>query len=356
MIISVCGFGSTGSSAASDYLAECANTQNLDQLEFTLITGVDGMEDLEYHLMKHNSRQSASICAIQRFQEKVRGLEHGWIKRTGISREEIENATNEFVDAITQVKYIGLSPRIYKGGSRTVNRYIGNSLMLHRVIKPLERKKIIKKNVDIYPFGEVRLSIKPENFYDEARKYIKRILTGMGADWSKIVVMDQAFSGVDPVRSFPFFEDPYAIIVDRDPRDMFIFAKKVLLSTGRFMPSENVEDFIKYYKLLRDGQPYKEPHERCLFLRFEDMVYNYDVSAAKIDEFLGVENPNRKTIFVPEMSRANTNLIRKFPEFKEDIKKIEAALPEYLFDFDKYPSEDDSGKMFFGKSPLNRRK
>ena len=355
MIVSTCGFGSTGSSAASDYLKECEETCVVDQLEFTIASCVDGLEDLEYHLIKKHSRQSDSIYAIQRFQKLIHRSAKAWNKWTGIPQKELFAALDAFIDAITQVEYVGISPRIYKGGSPFLNTYLGRSIILSRIVRPLEKKKILKKNIDIYPFAKVRMSIGPENFYTEAQKFVKRVLRGMGADLNKIVVLDQAFSGCDPAKSFPFYEDPYAIVVDRDPRDLYIFAKKVLLSRGRFMPSENVQDFIKYYRLLRQNQPYTKPNERCLVLRFEDMVYDYENSAAKIDAFIGIENKKRKTIFIPEISAPNTNLIRKFPEFSADVAVIERELEEYLFDFSKYPQMGNSDKMFFGKSPLNKK-
>lgn len=353
MIVSTCGFGSTGSSAVSDYLMECDNTQVMDKVEFTLTSCVDGLCDLEYHLMKQHARQHEGITAIQRFQARIKSFEKRWKKRTGITYKSIEQFTEEFLDRITQVKYIGMSPRIYKGGNKFVNEKFGDAILLRRIIKPLEKKKVIKKDYYGYPFGEVRLSIHPADFYVAAQEYVKNILSGMGADFNKMIVLDQAFSGVDPAASFPFYEDPYAIVVDRDPRDMYIFAKKVLLTTGRFMPTDTVENFITYYKLLRDNQPYKQPNERCLLVRFEEMVYDYENTVNRIDKFLNVTNTRRKTVFVPEMSAANTNLVKKFPEFAEDVEKIEKELKEYLFDFDKYPSVKDSGTMFFGKSPLN---
>ncbi len=354
MIVSTCGFGSTGSSAVSDYLMECDDTQVMDKLEFTLTTCVDGLEDLEYHLMKQHTRQSMSITAIQRFQARIERFSKAWNRRTGISYRDIEKFTDEYVDSITQVKYIGPSPRIYKGGNKFINEKLGNAIILRRIIRPLEKKGIIKNNYYGYPFDEVRLSIHPDNFYEASRLYIKNILSAMGADFSKIVVLDQAFSGVNPVSSFPFYEDPYAIVVDRDPRDMYIFAKKKLLSVGRFMPTDSVEHFIRYYRLLRDNQPYKEKNDRCLVIRFEDMVYDYDRTTALIDQFLGITNSNRKTIFVPEISAANTNLPRKFPEFADDVSVIERELSEYIFDFSRYSAINDSGKMFFGRSPLNK--
>ena len=120
------------------------------------------------------------------------------------------------------------------------------------------------------------------------------------------------------------------------------------------MPTDNVQNFITYYRMLRDGQPYKEKHERVLKINFEELVYDYDNTACRINSFLHVVNNNPKTIFKPELSVANTNLIRKFPEFEEDVKVIERELAEYLFPFEQYDEIQGESTMFFGKSPLNK--
>jgi len=355
MIISTCSFGSSGSSTVSDYLHECEGTYVMDKLEFTLADMTDGLSDLEFHLMLKNPRQGSSIYALQRFRKAAMKRIRGWNKRTGISEKTAAHIIDEFVENITQVKYVGFSPMIDKKHSEFLRVRVGESLIRQRIIGRLERKGIIKNNFDFYPLDTVRMSIHPENFYDEARKMISTLLREMGVDLSKKVVLDQAFSGSDPFRSMPFYEDSYAVVVDRDPRDMYIFAKKVLLSKGRFMPTDTVENFIAYYRLLRSGDSYHKESDRVLRLKFEDMVYNYEETTARIDAFLNVTNVRRKSVFVPEMSAANTNLICKFPEFAEDVREIEEALPEFLFDFEKYQPMDNGGKMFFGKSPLNKK-
>jgi hypothetical protein len=353
MVISTCSFGSTGSSAVSDYLRECDDLHVIDSFEFVLSTCVDGLEDLEYHLMKHQSRQESSIYAIQRFEKEVAFRSKAWHGRGHASFEDIRRLTDEFLDGITQVKYIGNSPKINKRHNEWFRKNIGDSIIRKRIITKLEKKGIIKKNINFYPLDEVRVSIRPDNFYECAQKYVEGLFKSMGVDASENIVLDQAFSGNDPAKSFPFFKDPYAIVVDRDPRDVYIFARKKLLSKGRFMPSDNVDNFIKYYRALRENQPYKEPNDRILLIRFEEMVYDYENTVPKIDKFLGVKNVRPKTIFIPEMSAANTNLIRRFPEFQDDIKKIEQQLPEYIFRFEDYPEIKDNGKMFFGRSLTN---
>lgn len=357
MIISTCGFGSTGSSAVCDYLMECENVANFDAVEFNLSTMVDGLEDLEFHLMKQPTRQGSGIYAIQRFNKAIQNRTKEWCANTPIRPEQVRQLTQDFINAISQVSYVGFSPMIDKKHSEFLRHYLGESIILHRVLPYLEKKGWLKGNIDVYPLEKVNAAVMPSNFYEEAKKFIEGLLTLMGCDFSKIVTLDQAFTGNDPAKSFPFYTDPYAIVVDRDPRDLYIFSREVLRSRGRFMPSDTVENFVKYYRMLRDNQPYKIPNERILLIPFESMVYDYDNSISKIDQFLKVTNNRRKTIFNPELSVANTNLIRKFPQYAKDVDKIEACLPEYLFPFENYQGKfhNESNKMFFGKSPLNKK-
>ena len=53
MIVGACGFGGTGSSAVKDLLKEFENIQVLDRAESMFAFKVDGLQDLEYHLVKN---------------------------------------------------------------------------------------------------------------------------------------------------------------------------------------------------------------------------------------------------------------------------------------------------------------
>lgn len=355
MIISTCGFGSTGSSAVSDYLLECDDISLFDGVEFTLASMPDGLEDLEFHLIKQHTRFDSSIFAIYRFRNLVKDMTKIWVKNSSITKEQIKSYTDEYLDEITQIKYIGDPPEMTRKEMGVINHYLGYSLFLHRFIYRLERKKKIKKNHVYFPFREISCSIEPENFYTATKKYVKRLLEAMGCNFEKKLVLDQAFAGDNPQKSFCFFENPYAIVVDRDPRDMYIFSKEILLSRGRYMPTDKVEDFIKYYRLLRENQPYLRENPRVLRISFEALVYDYENTTKQINDFLNVKNTKKKTIFIPEQSAANTNLIRKFPKYSDDIKIIEKELPEYIFNFDEYDHIQGSNEMFYGKSPQNKQ-
>ena len=355
MIIGVCGFCSTGSSAVSDYLKEFDENQVLDMLEFTLTYLPDGLEDLEYHLTKKYSRGDDCYCAITRFRRYMdRYYINGGAKITKKNKKIIKEITEKFLYDIVQLKWITNLRSELLLNDGLFYRYFGISIMKQRIIPFINKK--LKRAVTLYPNHEVEVSIGPANFDISSKKFVKEMLSCIGANFSKNIVLDQPFSGNDPEKSFHFFDDPRAIVVDRDPRDNYLFAKKMLYKKGRFMPIDKVEDFVKYYKLLRDNQPYKLPNKRILRIQFEDMVYNYEATTERIRQFCELPESRKKfTIFDPKISMPNTQLFRRYPEYKKEIEYIEKNLTEYLFDFQKYPVPVIHGDMFIGKSPLDRK-
>ncbi len=128
-----------------------------------------------------------------------------------------------------------------------------------------------------------------------------------------------------------------------------------MLGRFHYMPINRVEDFIAYYRALRKDQPYLEDDPRILRIRFEGMVYEYDKTSKLIRDFLKLpENPAPRSVFDPDLSIANTQVFKRFPQFADDVRKIEKELPEYLFDYSPYPEPDLTKRMFYGKSPKHK--
>lgn len=355
MIIGTCGFASTGSSAVSDYLKEFDENQVFDRFEFTIPYLPDGLEDLEYHLTQHVCRDDSCGIAIPRFRRFVKSYAPKLQNKYNLPPRQLDEITDRFISSLVQLKW-----KTAKRTDMLLNPSWFYYNFAYRVMKAhvlpfLQRKA--GRIVYMYPYRDVEVSIFPENFYEASRQFIKDILTMMGADFNKNIVLDQPFVGSNPTRSFCFFDNPKAIVVDRDPRDNYLFTKLVLYKTENIMPVDDVKTFVKYYRLFRDNHPYKQPNQDVLCLHFEDMVYNYDNTTKKVRDFCNLpENPRPKTVFDPNMSMANTQLYLRYPEFKDDISYIEQELPEYLFHFEDYPRPTLTGKMFSGKSPLNNTK
>lgn len=354
MIISTCSFGSTGSSVITDYLKEFDGIHVMDAAEMTWIFAVDGMLDLEYHLNNPHSRTADSIYAIERYKRMCK-KRLPLFEKCGVSPQLFEKSAAEFLDAIIMTSWKWYKPTEGK-----------QPMWRQMAIKFLKKTKWLFKwemknhrQWEGFPYNDVYLSVKPLNFYSAAKKHIRDVMSAFGAKDNEIVAFDQLFPGNNPQACFMFFDDPYGIVVDRDPRDIYVFGKTVLLkgNAGHMMPLNDVKDFVIYYRALRDNQPYKEKNDRVLFMRFEDLVYNYDEATKKVRDFLHLgENPNPKSVFDPAMSMANTQVWKRYPEYQNDIRYIEKELKDYLFDFEGYPEPDCNAKMFSGKSPKNKRK
>lgn len=339
MVIGVCGFGETGSGAVLDYIKEFDTVLVKDDLEFTYLTAVDGLLYLERALMKPYCRTSDSIWGIKRFIEMAQRWKSNY-QAHGLSADSFVKSAELFIDSITMVKWFWG----YKSYSNRSFHFL-HYLMMTKIIPRIERKTGHRANC--WPLEEVSFSINPDHFYEAAQQHIDELLKDMGVNQNSVIALDQLFGANNPQACFPFLKDPYAIIVDRDPRDLYVSGKTKLMGQWHFFPIEPVEDFITYYRALRDNQPYKQSHPRVLSLRFEDLVYEYDNTTKRIQNFLHLpDNPHPKTWFDPSRSIANTQVFRRYPSYAEDIKKIEKALPEYLFDFSCYPEPDFKKEMF----------
>ncbi len=341
MIIGACGYGATGSSVITDLLREYDDVQVFDNLEFWLSYRVDGLEDLEYHLMKQYSKGESCDAAIRRFLRKSRSYMVPFINKPCNGKRFYE-LSKDFINEIVQIKFKGLYTAEVCSGyvMKDIFAFASKKVFMPKVIE-----KITKQRAYLWPCAEKYFSVEPENFYEAAQKYTSSILEAMGADMERPICLDQPFSGNSPETSFKFYKDPYAVVVDKDPRDLFLAAKYTKDPNFKFLPVDDVDKFIVYYKNIRK---HRVNDLRILNIRFEDLIYRYDESIDQIENFLNIHaHTRKKEIFNPMRSINNTQLIRLHSEEKDNIDKISKALPEYLFDFEKY------GDVVFGDKPFD---
>lgn len=343
MIIGSCGFGGTGSSVLTDLLSEYDGLQTFDKFEFTLCYRVDGLQDLEYHLMKQYAKHESGDYAIKRFLQQSHCYMTPWINKPCDGKTYYKLSEN-FINSVLQLRFRGTDTADLMNSQNTLRNIA--AFGMKKVIMPKIIEKITRKPSYLWPCRDLYYSIEPENFYEEARKYIHNVLEEMGADFSKPIVLDQPFEGNAPENSFPFFDDPYAVIIDRDPRDLFLDAMYNKSPDGKFFPRTNAQDFVIYYRNMRKN---KKNTERVLYMFFEDFIYNYDESVAKVEKFLHLgEHMRPKSVFNPERSINNTQMVRLHPDRQKDIEYIAKELPEYLFHFENYPTPSFNGKPFSG--------
>lgn len=97
MFVGVCGYGATGSSAVVGLLKEYPELMVCDKAEIQEAFKVDGLQDLEYHLVKQYSRHISGDAAIVRFKKSITYYKTPVVKKT-IPPQMYIKAANKFVD------------------------------------------------------------------------------------------------------------------------------------------------------------------------------------------------------------------------------------------------------------------
>lgn len=350
--IGACGFSATGSSAVTDYLKEFDENLVLDDFEFTIAYRPDGLQDLKYHLHEGGMRNMSCKVALKRFESLYSGYPCGEYQRA--TDGKFKALSKEYFDSLIQLSWVGQPSHVLNPVRSMVMRVFRKYKLL-TLIHLLEEK--IGHELEIYPLERTLVSIYPEDFDGKTKAYVMSILDAMGRTPDKNVVLDQPFSGNNPQAAFPFFENPKAIVVERDPRDYYLFIKKFLFRKGRRqLPGNNVKDFVMFYRKERENMPYKNEDPRILNIYFEDMIYCYEEATKRICDFCGLDPANRRRrLFVPELSINNTQVFKRFPEYADEVRYIEEQLSEYLYPFEEYGDVEIGGQMFLGRSPLNKR-
>ncbi len=322
--VGICGFGYSGSGAIVDLLKKNKDYNYLGVGEFTITYLPDGIKDLRYNLLENCSRFFSSDIALIRFRDRVWKLCRE--KRyTNEQTQKIMNLCDSFIDSLTQVKWSGF----WKYDEQEM------SSGLNRIIYRIRLKLLDYWNIKHKPYRTMRLSINPLDFDIKAKQFVREMLFILGANTETTTLLDQNVPSNNPELDMEYFENPFIVLVDRDPRDVYLLAKKTIRKGAAWIPTSNVDDFISYYRIMR-GNTSHNTNNRILHVQFEDLVYNYSQTLEALSEFLGTRILPDNSCFDPTVSINNTQLFLGDNEYKDDIQKIENELREYLYDFDRF--------------------
>ena len=339
MIVGISGYGFSGSGAVIDLLSDYSTVKIASESEISFIYKPDGIDDLKRALVDEPVRYYACDSAIRRFMQ--------YMKRS--SRElnywtngEFTTISNDFIESLIQVKWQGSTMTHYTQDQ-------GLEYLLRQRLARSIRRRIEKRIGPICrpfpPDKEMYYSIMDEDeFISLTRRFLIRLITAMTGDPQKFthIIVDQLFSADNPEKDFIYFDNVKAIVVSRDPRDLYILSRTRTGMDGRFIPSDNVDDFLRYYAGLMRGNKVKDS-TNVLTVRFEELVYRSEETRKRIESFLGLSNTSKvKTSkFDPKKSINNTQLFFRYPRFSSDIERIQNTLGEYLFDFEHYNMKPD---------------
>ncbi len=332
-IIISTGYMGSGSSAITDLISEFKNCQNeYKSFEYVMLHMPNGLFDLEDKLLRNNTavRSDEAIRTFEDTMSKLYNKKYWWIGHYNkIISPNFKNITDNYISKIQQYNF-----NSYYYMQEEVNTKMFFKLLLQKPLKILNKNVKFKKVLK-YKDG-MRISfIKPEEFYKYSHDYIYEIINEISKGKDN-VILDQFLVPFNLYRIDNYFDDnTKAIVVERDPRDVYILNKYIWPSKDYEVPMPTgALDFSNFYKGMRESE--KEcTSKKVLRIKFEDLIYNYDKTLKKIMNFLEFKESDHKyklSRFNPDISIKNTQLFRK-KEYEKEIKIIEKELSKYLYDF-----------------------
>ena len=341
-IIIPTGYMGSGSSAITDLLSEVDGYVSPNgNYEYVFMHCPNGIFDLEDKLLIGNNA-IRSDEALHSFYECMKNLcvnKHYWI--ADYNRKIDKNFMSwceELINLLIDDRFTD----VYWYYQENPNFQIYLKKILSKFLKIISYNKInIKPGLR---YKEMWISyVTEKNFYNSVKIFLQKFFESMGIKNNNII-LDQFILPHNLFRISNYFEDNCKIIVvDRDPRDVFLLNKYYWKKVYSSVPySLNVQEFCKAYKNMRMSE--KESNNKNIKrIHFEDLVYNYDKEIKLIFEFLNIDPKSHikpKSRFVPEKSIVNTQVFNKNLKFIEESKYIEKYLCEYIYNF-PYLTDDE---------------
>lgn len=332
-VIIPAGYMGSGSSAATDMIREFKNTSNeKKEFEFVLLHCPDGVFDLEDKILRNNNsiRSDEAIHAFYNVMKDLYDNKYWWPgnykQNVG---EDFIKIVEDYINKLVDVKIDNHWYYQEKPNARMVMQ-IKADYALNLLTKG---KKRIQMPV-LYK-GMSLCYKSPEEFYEISKEFINNFLNLIDHS-GKDIIVDQLLMPHNAYRIDNYFdENVRVVIVDRDPRDVFVLNKYVWYKQNWAVPlSMDVNLFCKQYKRLRQMEN-TEPNKKVLRVHFEDLVYNYDKMEDIMCDFLGYskeDHIDKFKYFDPKRSINNTQLFT-IKEYEEEVKVIERELKEYCYDF-----------------------
>ena len=335
-IISATGYMGSGSSAITDLFREYDNCYALNpEKEYVFLHCPNGLFDLEDKLIIGNNalRSDEAIKSFYQCMFDLYDKRHYWV---GEYKENVSfdfmKYVNEFIDSIVDVT---IDAHWY------YHENPSTSLLIKRGIYKIQKHlPLINENVKKpFLYKNMELSyISPNEFYDKAKGFIYNVINSCSKNNSNIVI-DQLLLPFNLWRIPNYFDDDLrVIVVDRDPRDVFLSNKYYWNKQNVPIPyPTDVYEFCRVYKKIRKIEK-SISDNRILRIHFEDLIYKYDETIKIIENFVGIssdKHKNKMKYFNPNKSIQNTQIELAKDYYLKETSIIKQELHDYLYEFPK---------------------
>ncbi len=322
-IIACTGYGGTGSSVISDLFKEFNTITSFGDFEFRFLQDPGGIKELEFGIKLNNDRLLTSYY-IKKHIDYIKSLK----KYNDFFNGKFQKLSQDYIENIVDVSWSGYWHQdIYEANFFKKIFYIIEMNILRKIFRVHEGGAIF------YPklFKDKMYYSSGIEFDKKTKQYISNLIDASDHKGNNYIVFDQLVPASNAEKYIKYFDNIKIIIVDRDPRDLYLLNK--VHWKEKWIPSDSIETYISWYKNLRIN---KSRDNNILHVRFEDFIFNYDKIIPLVCNFCNVDLNNhvhKFKYFDPEVSIKNVNLAPDFPEYSNDIVRIERELNEYCYPF-----------------------
>lgn len=332
MIIDLSGYSFTGKSAYYDLISSCKNICSFDiESEFDLIRAQGGLLDL-YQALCVSWSPIRSSEAIRRFRRLIRYF----------------GGQRNLRDRL--FRYGPQYDAIIEGFTHKSEKFINNLILAEwqsdwpfADFDESHSLTILKKNLRRFGLGKkktVYLSSFSEcKFRELSLSYIRELFEENYDSNTQGLLLNNCFEPFNPLLSMKFFPESRAIIVDRDPRDIYISASKTRnvngVDVGGAVIGGGVETFIDRFLAYRKNVSV-ESSSKVMRTNFENLILKNSDELDKISSFLAplvIDWSFSTSKFSLEKSSKNIRqwLLSEHTQYERDIKLIENRLSDYCY-------------------------
>jgi hypothetical protein len=258
------------------------------------------------------------------------------------------------------------------GGLFEIERFLDSNdvfmidALLHRTLRLLTSYLNYERNADVYKHTCIYISklidykisdisfplYNPALYYDSlfpdkhiyslksmslsdyrslTRRYLANVYNDLYDGSKDTIILDHIFSDgeYDMDKYQEYIPGVKYIVVRRDPRDVYYYAKKYDV---KFIAHDSVENFVK--NMQRMYSRYDKNSSKYLTVRFEDLALRYDEIVPTIEKYIGI-NPEdhdlKRKYFNPDISKKNVAIWKQDPSLANDMKYIESKMYELCF-------------------------
>lgn len=344
MNIGVTGFYGTGSSAIIDLLreydeVECAIDERYEHYVFLL---KDCLFDLGNSLFSESSNYMIVDKSINNFIDEMKRqnkYNFGWYgSYKNLTGNKFMNIVDNFVNEISYTKVLKKNFTQAKGVRFSLIKgvlQVGAAILKGYKIKKFGRVYTFYKNN-----ARRYLKVTKEEFLIHARKFIEDYFALFKSNSVMIydhLLLPEQIHMVDDY----FNEDFRLIVVDRDPRDVYI-SSKYIWSQVKWGAQEspfvdNIQGFENYWKNTHYAMMSNEKlNKNVLIVNFEDLIYNYDETKKKIEHFCKLDEKKhikKMEYFNPKESINNTQVFHANPDYENETNEFSEDLRVLYYPF-----------------------